>query len=157
MAVPRRILVVCIATGAKMVRVSGTEGVCIIQTCRMPEASAATMVETAVDAFAPFTTSPTRSRVGFDEDSCTPDDVVSLFCIRQISFKIVVVFSLNIALRVLHRQVLLVSLDIARERGYTVYVVNSNQRRSFMIDTLATVCIFVIDQDRAKAFYIDKL
>src|SRR5207249_9525707 len=60
-----------IATAAKMVRVSGTEGVCIIQTCRMPAASAATMVETAVDAFAPFTTSPTRSRVGFEDRKST--------------------------------------------------------------------------------------
>jgi hypothetical protein len=86
------------------------------------------MVDTAADASVPFTTSPTRSRAGFGEDSCTTEDVVSLFCIRQISFYIVVVFPLNIALRVLHRQVLKVSLDIARERGYTVDVINSNSK-----------------------------
>ena len=40
-------------------------------------------------------------------------------------------------------------LDIAKVHGYTVSVINSNQRRCFMIDALATVCIFVNDQDRA--------
>jgi hypothetical protein len=95
MAVPMRTLVVRIAAAAKIVSVSGTVGVWIIQTCRTPAASAATMVDTAVDAFVPLTTRPTRSCIGFDEDSCTSVDFVSLFCIRQISFNIVAVFPLN--------------------------------------------------------------
>src|SRR5215472_1817203 len=40
---------------------------------------------------------------------------------------------------------------------YTVHVIYSNKRRSFMIDALATVCIFVNDQDKAKTFYTDTL
>jgi len=49
------------------------------------------------------------------------------------------------------------TLDIVSEHGYTFEVIKNKKRRCFMIDALATVCIFVDDQDRAKAFYIDKL
>src|SRR5690349_20576314 len=40
---------------------------------------------------------------------------------------------------------------------YTFLVMNENIRRCSMIDSLATVCIFVSDQDKAKAFYTDTL
>jgi lactoylglutathione lyase len=52
---------------------------------------------------------------------------------------------------------IVLTLDIVSEHGYTFEVIKNKQRRCFMIDALATVCIFVDDQDRAKAFYIDKL
>jgi len=46
------------------------------------------------------------------------------------------------------------TLDTVRERGYTTDVTNSYTRRNFVIDAVATVCIFVNDQEKAKAFKV---
>src|SRR5947208_1046748 len=48
-------------------------------------------------------------------------------------------------------------LDIDSEQRYTRPITNICSRRSGMIDAVATICIFVTDQERAKAFYTEKL
>lgn len=63
MDVPKRTVDVFVAAADSVVSVSGPEGGCTIHICRTPAASAATIVFTADAAFAPSTTSPTRSRV----------------------------------------------------------------------------------------------
>ena len=64
MEVPKHIVDVFVAAAANVVNTSGQKGDCTIHICRTPAASAAAIVLTATAAFAPSTTSPTRSLVG---------------------------------------------------------------------------------------------
>src|SRR5215212_3452181 len=63
MDVPKRTVDVFVAAAASVVNTSGDQGGWAIQICCTSAASAATIVFTAAAAFAPSTTSPTRSRV----------------------------------------------------------------------------------------------